>query len=244
LKDAHAMADKRQVFDVWILEINTVYRQVPFLVITDWVQQGRLLAEDKIRPSGTEKWVLLESVPEFAPYLPKVEPYRVEDRAEALEPVAVDFAWKERGADADEDVDMIPLIDISLVLLIFFMMTAAVGGAGASILTPEAQYKLLMVQPQMLWIGMDRDPATGNAVYSLGAGDSDQGTQYSSKSELLQHLGEQLQKENGPVDVRVRASKQLPCELVIQDMNLELEKLKGQRKLRDVYTEVSEKKNQ
>ncbi len=31
------MAEKRRFLDVWIIESNTVYREVPFQVVADWV---------------------------------------------------------------------------------------------------------------------------------------------------------------------------------------------------------------
>ena len=37
------MAEKRRFLDVWIVESNTVYQEVPFEVVADWLQQGRLL---------------------------------------------------------------------------------------------------------------------------------------------------------------------------------------------------------
>ena len=40
------MAEKRRFLDVWIVDSNTVYREVPFTVVADWVQQGRLLEDD------------------------------------------------------------------------------------------------------------------------------------------------------------------------------------------------------
>src|SRR5271169_1752418 len=107
------MAPKRRFLDVWIIENNTVYREVPFMVVTDWIQQGRLLADDRIRPSGTRDWYPIGESPTFAPYMPKMEEHRAEDQAEALEPVQIDFTWQRRPADDDEDVDMIPLIDVS-----------------------------------------------------------------------------------------------------------------------------------
>src|SRR5947209_14720932 len=88
------MAEKRRFLDVWIVESNTVYREVPFTVVADWVQQGRLLEDDKLCPSGTKQWARVGDSPEFKPYLPKPEPFRVGDQAEALEPVHLDFAWK------------------------------------------------------------------------------------------------------------------------------------------------------
>src|SRR5436190_11521048 len=98
------MADKRKYLDVWIVESNTVYKEVPYAVVTDWMQQGRLLEEDRLKPAGTAQWFALGSMPGFSAYLPKPEPFRVEDEAEALEPVQVDFAWKKRGEDDDDDV--------------------------------------------------------------------------------------------------------------------------------------------
>jgi hypothetical protein len=109
------MAVKRKTFDVWVLETNTIYKQVPYTVVTDWAQQGRLLAEDRLRPAGTQEWIPAANLPALNAFLPRAEPLRAEDKAEALEPVQVDFSWRHRRDDADEDVDMIPLIDISLV---------------------------------------------------------------------------------------------------------------------------------
>src|ERR1700751_402553 len=108
------MAESRRFLDVWILETNTVYKEVPYTVVADWVQQGRLLENDKLRPAGTTEWFDLGTMPAFAAYLPKVEPFRADDQAEALEPVHLDFVWKKPRGDEDDDPDMIPLIDVSL----------------------------------------------------------------------------------------------------------------------------------
>ena len=40
------MVEKRRFLDVWIVETNTVYQEVPFDVVTDWLQQGRLLDDE------------------------------------------------------------------------------------------------------------------------------------------------------------------------------------------------------
>src|SRR5438309_6556968 len=123
-------SERRRFLDVWILDSNTVYREVPYTVVADWVQQGRLLEGDQLRPSGSSEWFPLGSMPAFTAYLPKSEPFRVEDEAEAREPVEIDFAWRKPRLDEGDDVDMIPRIDVSLVLLIFFMITTTVAGAG------------------------------------------------------------------------------------------------------------------
>jgi hypothetical protein len=81
------MTDKRRFLDVWIIEANTVYKEVPFTVVTDWIQQGRLLEDDMTKPSGTKEWQRIGGSADFSPYLPRVLAPTVEDTAEALEPV-------------------------------------------------------------------------------------------------------------------------------------------------------------
>src|SRR5262245_15172602 len=102
------MAEKRQFFDVWIVETNTVYRQVPYTVVTDWAQQGRLLPDDNLRPANGKDWTRLAAMPAFAAFLPKVDLLQAEDTAEALEAIHGDIIVHRRPPDDDEDVDMIP----------------------------------------------------------------------------------------------------------------------------------------
>src|SRR5262245_48742609 len=163
------MTAPRRFLDVWILESNTVYREVPFTVVADWIQQGRLLEDDMLRPSGTAEWMKVGASPTFAPYLPKMMPQGVEDQAEAMEPVAVDFAWKRPHHDEDEDVDMIPLIDVSLVLLIFFMMTTAGAGGAMLIQTPTTNNAEIVPSSNSVWIGINlNDPKRPIPSYALG----------------------------------------------------------------------------
>src|SRR5437016_643997 len=108
------MPAPQRFLDVWIVDLKKVYTSVPFTVVTDWVQQGRLLPADRVRLAGKEKWHLVEAVPALVPYLPKAEPLAVEDRAEAEEPVDLGFESSRVREGEDDDVDMIPLIDVSL----------------------------------------------------------------------------------------------------------------------------------
>lgn len=70
------MAEKQRFLDVWIVEANTVYKEVPYTVVLDWIQQGRLLEEDQVRSSGTKDWHRVADVPGLRPYVPKAEPLR------------------------------------------------------------------------------------------------------------------------------------------------------------------------
>lgn len=231
------MADKRKALDLWIVETNTVYREVPYSVVTDWVQQGRLLEEDRVRLTGGKDWKRLGDVSALAAFLPRTEPLRVEDEAEALEPVEVDFSWKKRREDEDDDVDMIPLIDVSLVLLIFFMLTSTVGGMGALIDTPKARYKLLSVDADMIWVGV-KPGEDGNTVYLFGKKEGDTGQEYADRASLVNGLATYLKSEPRPVKINIKAHKQLSFD-VVRDLTTDLELLKRTGQVVGVYTEVS-----
>ncbi len=54
--------NEQRKFDTWFIQSNTVYKEVPYHVVTDWVQQARLGAEDMVKPSGTTNWLKLSAV--------------------------------------------------------------------------------------------------------------------------------------------------------------------------------------
>lgn len=234
------MAEKRRFLDVWIVESNTVYREVPYTVVVDWIQQGRLLEDDMLRWSGQAQWFRLGSTPAFSAYMPRPEPHRAEDQAEALESVHSDFGWKRRHDDEDDDVDMIPLIDVSLVLLIFFIMTGSAVVVASNIKTPQADFGDLVDRPQMIWVGIDKDP-DGKPVYTLGVGEKPPATpddkDIKSLPALMTRLDQQILASKGKVEVNIRANEKLASGHVV-DLIVEL----GKRKMIEkVYTGVSEK---
>ena len=234
------MAEKRRFIDVWIVETNTVYREVPYDVVADWVQQGRLLEDDRLRQSGTNEWTPLGSMPAFTAYLPKAEPFRAEDQAEALEQVQIDFAWRHPRDDEDQDPDMIPLIDVSLVLLIFFMMTATVASGAAFISTPLThQGTDLNSDLNKLWIGIDFGPDK-QPVYSLGQGTSspDEADRRLTEGEVLQRFRARL-NPGTPVEVSVKANLALPY-AVVKRVTEALVGFQSQGLIGKVYADVRE----
>jgi biopolymer transport protein ExbD len=233
------MAETKTTHDVWIVETNTVYRAVPYTVVIDWVQQGRLLESDMLRPAGKTDWAPLGELSAFAVFLPRPQANRVEDQAEALEPVEVEFAWKKRSDDEDDDVDMIPLIDVSLVLLIFFMMTAAVAGGGNIFSLPWAEYATDLTSG-VLWVGIDRD-IEHRPQYSIGQGD--QPAMPEDRNLTEEQVIEKLDSRLGhgqAVDVTIKGDKQLPFE-IISKMTETLEIRRGKGLIRKVLSGVSER---
>jgi biopolymer transport protein ExbD len=231
------MADKRRAFDVWIVETNTVYRDVPYTVVADWLQQGRLLEDDRARPAGAGEFQPLRGQAEFAPYFPKPEPHRAEDQAEALEPVQLDFGYRHGAGDEDEDVDMIPLIDVSLVLLIFFMMTTTAVTASALLPTPPAEFGTNIVNRDF-WVGINSDDQGEPTAYFLGQGERKLGGDVKTLDELRPALNEHLAANTRRVQASIMAHPNLKSGYV-QDVFIELQKRPQVEKVR---IQVSESK--
>ncbi len=137
---------------------------------------------------------------------------------------------------------MIPLIDISLVLLIFFMMTASAVTTGAS----THRNAGCAIQRDGRQCEHARGSAstatpTGNRSIPSAREKSRPVINSPSREELLQVFASQLQNEPEETVVRIRAHRHLPYE-VVRGMVSELEKFKKPRgKLAKILAEVSEK---
>jgi biopolymer transport protein ExbD len=233
------MAKQPRGYDVWLTAADRVYRAVPYDVLTNWLQQGRVVAGDQVREGGAGDWRQITELPAFSVYLPHAERDLPDDVADAFEPVALAMPIRRRPTDDDDDVDMIPLIDISLVLLIFFMMTATVAVAGAGIDTPAVYNGTgLTSDPNMIWIGVDR-MENGSPTYSIGQGDrpAETGDDNLALPQLLKRLDARL---TTPCRVRIAGHKRLPNGTVQQLMR-ELSKRSGPGGITDIKAEVNEK---
>jgi biopolymer transport protein ExbD len=231
----------KRFFDLWFVRANTVTKEVPFHVVTDWIQQGRAAPEDKVKPSGTTDWYDLGAVVAFQPYFPQPEPQRPQDAAEAMAPVEMDFDWKREARDEDEDVDMIPLIDISLVLLIFFMMTMTVAAISRIKVPDMGNGTTIETDPGVIRIDIDlRD---GQYFYGLGLGTAapaPEDDNLTSDVELKNRLDERLRVVTKPPKVRVAAHGDVPSGIVDEVFNaLEQRRLKGF--VSEVAVEVNER---
>src|SRR5207237_830353 len=183
-----------KAFDVWFVTANTVYKAVPYNVVADWTQQGRLAATDMVRPTGTEEaWVQVAKYELLADYLPRpaakaADPPNVvakvatplgtvlitktAEEPEAEKPVELpdpESGPKFSRFEEDDEVDMIPLIDISMVLLVFFIMTQT-SGSLAPVDVPELKYAgQLTADPDAITITIEK-LNTENVYYSVRVG--------------------------------------------------------------------------
>ena len=81
-------------FDVWFVAANQVYKAVPYGVATGWAEQGRLGADDKVRPAGVDAaWVRAADHPLIGDFLFAAGPPAGTGPAAPLDPIELDDGW-------------------------------------------------------------------------------------------------------------------------------------------------------
>jgi biopolymer transport protein ExbD len=241
-KQGVAVPKPPKAFDVWFVAANTVYKGVPYNVTADWAQQGRLAPADMVRPAGTTAaWVTVAEHEFLSDYLPRpaaakavpaapvaaaavaagsatavAEPPPVTEPAELPDPEPVHRPW--RGSDEDDDVDMIPLIDISMVLLVFFIMIRATG-ALAPVDVPEMKYAgQLSNDPDALTISIEK-LNEAEVFYSVRRGQEPPRPSHDllpTPEAAIAALDELLAGVQRPPEVRIACRKDLPRERVYE----------------------------
>lgn len=239
-----AVTKPPKAFDVWFMAANTVYKAVPYNVVADWTAQGRLARTDKVRPAGTEApWVAVGEHELLADYLARPSratavPPAPEKPATAAavptEPATGDGAAEPHGEPAelpdpepptrvsrpedDDEVDMIPLIDISMVLLVFFIMIQA-SGALAPVDVPEMKYAgQLTGDPDAITITIEK-LNTEDVYYSVRTGNvapQPAHDQLPTPEAAIKSLREVLAGTTRPPEVRIACRKDLPRERVYE----------------------------
>ena len=214
-------ADTPRFFNVWLVQPNTVYRGVPYSVICDWIQEGRLLGRDCVRTPGAPSWEYLDAHTLFKPYFGGNELPGANDASEALTPIEIDFGPKRREEE-DDDVDMIPLIDISMVLLVFFMMTAENLITQAPFKISAAKTAEISSPNGTVQLSIRRDPKDEKKISYHFKTNYD--TSYTEK-EVLDLIRDEKAKGGSQIKVILQVEGTLPFEKV-QSLLMGLESLK------------------
>lgn len=234
------MASKpTRAFDVWFVTANTVYKAVPYNVVADWTQQGRLAPTDMVRPAGTEEaWVRVNEHDLLADFVPRaktakrvaapvavaatvsaeVVPSGAPAEGEQVElPEPEEPPSKSRFED-DDEVDMIPLIDISMVLLVFFILVQA-AGALAPVDVPEMKYAgQLTADPEAITITIEKLNAD-EVYYSVRVGPTSpkpSADMLKTPEQAIEALLKELSETTRPPEVRIACRKELPRERVYE----------------------------
>ena len=219
--------------DLWFVRQNRVFTQVPFDVAIDWLHQARLDPEDRVRADESTPWQLVRESSWLSPHLISTPPKPASneqgnaDTIVAEEEADLELPSFGRKEEEDDDVDMIPLIDISLVLLIFFMMSSAIS-AVSRVAVPEASNAVPADKnPKLVRIDIDRDK-DGLPVYSVAMSNAAPQTEDDQLRQLdavMSRVNAQLANVTGVARVRIAAHGELPFERV-EDVIRELDKAK------------------
>jgi biopolymer transport protein ExbD len=241
------MAKPPKSFDVWFVAANTVYRAVPYQVVADWTQQGRLSVGDRLRTAGVEEpWKPVSEWNLFVDYMP--QPAVPAAPAVPGTPIEIADAPDEetlitgrKAGEADDDVDMIPLIDISMVLLVFFIMVSA-AGALSPVDVPDMRFAGdLATDPQAITISIEKANAE-DVHYAVRSGPNPakpDNANLPTPEAALKALDEMLAERTTPPEVRVACEKELPSERVIE-LAKELKKRLEARKINSFVATVNE----
>jgi biopolymer transport protein ExbD len=222
--------------DLKIVAIDRVYGGQTMDTLVNWAMEGRITADDLVRPVGSDHWLSVTQVPQLAASLPCVitaEPV-TDDPPQAEFDVDEAEQWtvkRPRMRAEEAEMDMTPMIDVTFQLLIFFMLTnnlanpapmlvpEAVHGRG---LDPQGRQMVLLDENGKYYLG-DR-PETDNIAPSLDA--------------LVQEVARNAAEADHPMDVIVSAHKTAKY---VQIREL-VEKLGGISNLGEVMLGVEEKK--
>ena len=111
------------------------------------------------------------------------------------------------------EINVVPYIDVMLVLLVIFMVTAPLINQGIKIDLPKSDSKPLDIQEEepILVISVKKD-----STYYINVGNEE-------KPVSLEYLGEQagkIIKENPTITVFIEGDRSLPYDVIINTMNI------------------------
>jgi biopolymer transport protein ExbD len=223
-----------KAFDVWFVVANTVYKGVPYHVVADWVQEGRLAPTDMVRPAATNMaWATVAEHEYLADFLPRPTAVKAvtasapadgavatalpaEPPAELPDPESLTL--RHNAGEEDDEVDMIPLIDISMVLLVFFIMLQA-ASALPSIDVPEMRYGgQLTNDPTAITISIEKQDEE-TVYYSVRIGPvapTPSHDRLGTPAKAIEALRELLAGVQRPPEVRIACRKDLPYQRVVE----------------------------
>lgn len=239
------MAARPTAFDVWFVAADTVYRGVPYDVLSGWAGQGRVAGTDKLRPAGSNApWTLVSDHPLVSDFLTPTDASQLpDDLAEQLAAVELDVNFPSSQEDDDDDVDMIPLIDISLVLLIFFMMTSAVAALSPVDVPNMKNAFEPKNEADAITIRIEKR-VSGEVFYAVQVGNgspSPEDNNLASIGEMLNRLDVKLADVKQPPEVRVACDQNLPRERM-REVAKELDARRVKEKIASYSAEVNEQK--
>ncbi|WP_372371316.1 ExbD/TolR family protein [Candidatus Uabimicrobium sp. HlEnr_7] len=127
-----------------------IYKDLPLATIKTWILEARIEADDYVSSAELKKWVKASSLSIFESYFAPSS-----TGSDVISSRDLSFGW---STDDDEDthVDLTPMIDVTFLLLIFFMVTATFAVHEiANIKVPDAK-NTKKYQEKKMTVSIDR----------------------------------------------------------------------------------------
>ena len=116
----------RRQMQLKVVALDKVYGPVAMDKLIQLAAQGRLSPQDQVCNVGTDAWTAVADVPALAAAMPQAAVVGASITGEPLPEPDADASWTSWSSDDDSgeaEMDMAPMIDVTFLLLIFFMLT-------------------------------------------------------------------------------------------------------------------------
>ncbi len=158
----------------------------------------------------------MKEIPEEAVQIPT--PSATDASTHVELPEAEEITFRRPPSEEDDDVDMIPLIDVSMVLLVFFIIMRAAGSV-SPVDVPEMRYAgQLSNDPEAITISIEKkDELTAYYTVRLGAASAlPENDNLKTPEEAIKAVDQLLAGLQRPPEVRIACRKDLPRERVYE----------------------------
>ncbi len=114
------MAEQEVLWALRKRDSKKIYKGLPLATIKAWILEARIEPDDYVTNTEIKKWAPASSIDELVAYFsPDTLGSGVMSGRDTKLP------WESRSSSEDEmTIDMTPMIDVTFILLIFFMVTA------------------------------------------------------------------------------------------------------------------------
>ena len=100
-------------------ESGKSYTKIPFGTLKAWILEARIDPQDFVTNAALREWVPADSIAELASFF---APDAM--GSDVVSGQEMSFPWQQRQAGDDVDLDLTPMIDVTFLLLTFFLANA------------------------------------------------------------------------------------------------------------------------
>jgi len=136
---------------------------------------------------------------------------------------------------------MIPLIDVSLVLLVYFLMSTSSLGSGTSTKLPVAEFASVQEIKGQVWIEIENK--NNLLIFKTGFADKKKAppSEFNTQENLISYLELEIRKGQGNREVTIYAPGEITAG-IIRNLTTLIEKTLGEKEISKIHLGVTGKK--